>query len=202
MNTLLILAAIWAGLFFLALALVSINSRVRVPEPTWLETQPNPFSLTEHPEQLDTLRDVIASKVVSSTPAQRRAKRIAGDKQRIFVVDDDPDILKLIEHVLDIEGFDVRSFTDPNEALAAFNSGATRPEMVVTDFCMQPMNGLELISRCRLTAPNLKSVVISGMVDENSISKMHEKTDGFIAKPFKVANLVQTLNDTLAEVRN
>ena len=48
---------------------------------------------------------------------------------------------------------------------------------------------------------DLKTVVISGMMDEGSFRKMPDQTDRFIAKPFKVSNLIQTLND-LGDVSN
>ena len=41
----------------------------------------------------------------------------------------------------------------------------------------------------------LKTIMISGMVDEADMHKLPDKTDRFISKPFKVSNLIQTLND-------
>ncbi len=202
MNILILITALWGGFFLLALALACANSRV-VPnsETTQIDFRVNPLLFSGRDEDLQPLREIIASKL--NSPTQRRAERIAGvAKETIFVVDDDPDILELLKHVLDLEGFDVRSFTNPEVALEAFRCAERPPEMVVTDFCMEPMNGLELISRCRETQPHLKTIVISGMVDENSLAKMPEKSDRFIHKPFKISSLVQTLNETLAEARN
>jgi CheY-like chemotaxis protein len=204
MHILILIASVWGGFFLLSLALAAANSRTRaraINEPTTIDFKINPLLLAQRPEDLQPLRDIVSSKL--NTPTDRRALRLSGKvKEVIFVVDDDPDILDLIKHVLDLEGFEVRSFTDPAEALAEFKISGRRPEMVVTDYCMQPMNGLELINRCRETQPDLKTIVISGMVHESDIQKLPDKTDRFISKPFKVSNLIQTLNDTLAESRN
>ena len=203
MNILILIAAIWAGFFALSIALAGAHNRSRR-----FATEPN-IELDAHPllaaapalEQLKPLRAEVTAKL--NSPADRRAKRVSsGEKDVIFVVDDDPDIVGLIKHVLDLEGFEVRSFTDPEEALEEFKTSSRRPEMVVTDYCMQPMSGLDLISRCRETKPDLKTVVISGMVHEDDFRKMPTHSDRFIEKPFKVSNLIQTLNDTLAEARN
>jgi CheY-like chemotaxis protein len=201
MTILIALAAFWGFLFLLSLALVTANRRVQlVDEPVGIEFQVSPHLLANNPEELEPIREVVSAKLAE--PAGRRAKRVAGEKQVIFVVDDDPDILNLIKHVLDNEGYDVHSFTNPEEALEEFNTTSRRPEMVLTDYCMQPMNGLELIHRCRESAPELKTIVISGMVDERAISSMPEKTNAFISKPFKVTSLVETLETTLAESLN
>lgn len=202
MNFLIIIAVVWGGFFLLSLALAAANTRqLANSDTTKIDFRVNPLLLSGNDEDLAPLRKMISSKLNSST--ERRARRLAGeDRETIFVVDDDPDILNLIKHVLDLEGFEVKSFTDPELALEEFRTCSKRPEMVVTDFCMQPMNGLELISKCKETQPDLKTIVISGMVDEHSLQTMPQKTDRFLHKPFKVSNLVQTLNDTLAEARN
>jgi CheY-like chemotaxis protein len=74
--------------------------------------------------------------------------------------------------------------------------------MVVTDYCMEPMNGLEFITRCREIDPKVKTIVISGMVQENDLADLPEKTNHFLSKPFKVSSLIETLNDSLAKAQN
>jgi CheY-like chemotaxis protein len=203
MHILILIAAVWGGFFLLSLGLAAANSRSRATangEPTTVDFKINPLLLPGDVEQLNPLRDIIKSKLNSTDRHGRRSA--AESKELIFVVDDDPDILNLIKHVLDLEGFEVRPFTDPEEALAEFTNAQRRPEMVVTDYCMEPMNGLELITRCRQAQPDVKSIVISGMVDEHDFRKFPAAANQFLAKPFKVSNLIQTLNETLTEVRN
>lgn len=191
MDILILIAAVWGGFFLLSLAFAAANSRSRkgASETTVIDFRVHPLLLPGDVEQLKPLRDIVTSKL--NSPAD------GAERELIFVVDDDPDIVNLIEHVLDLEGFQVRSFTDPEEALAQFKAAARRPEMIVTDYCMEPINGLELIDRCRVEKPDVKSIVISGMVDEHDFRKLPASTDHFIAKPFKVSNLIQTLNETL-----
>src|SRR4051812_32962490 len=163
MNILLILACFWGFMFLLSLALVTANSRRQVVDDESFTSDFNyyPHFLPEAgtvEEPVAKVAEIVAVKA-APTATERRARRLAGEeKTTIFVVDDDPDILNLIKHVLDLEGFEVRSFTDPREALEEFAAAKERPEMVLTDYCMQPMNGMELIHRCRETMPGLKSI--------------------------------------------
>jgi CheY-like chemotaxis protein len=154
-----------------------------------------PLLLPGDVEQLKPLRDIVSSKLAS--PVDRNGK-----KEVIYVVDDDPDILKLIRHVLELEGFEVASFTNPQDALSEFNRATRRPGLVVTDYCMEPMNGMELIQRCRETQPNIKTIIISGMVDGTDFQKLPETTDRFLTKPFKVSSLIETLRDTMVKAHN
>jgi CheY-like chemotaxis protein len=203
MNILILIAAVWGGFFLLSIALAAANSRSRKnsADTTTIDFKVNPLLLAGDVNQLKPFRDIVHSKL--NSPTERRSERLSGgNREVIFVVDDDPDILNLIKHVLNLEGFDVRSFTNPEEALAEFKSATRRPEMVVTDYCMQPMSGVELISRCRETQPDIKTIMISGMVDEKDLAKLPQQSDRFLAKPFKVSNLIQTLNETLNGAQN
>src|SRR4051812_23691807 len=115
MTILLILGTFWAFMFVICLALVTANSRVRIDhEPTHVQFEVDPLHLPTD-EQLEPLRELAIAKL--NNLEARRDRALYGAKKSVFVVDDDPDILKLITHVLDVEGFDVHSFTDPEVAL-------------------------------------------------------------------------------------
>src|SRR4051812_17846737 len=92
MNILILIAAFWGGFFLLALALAAANTRVIVnSEPTKVDFTINPHLFSRRPEDLEPLREIITSKLNTST--NRRARRLAaGERETIFVVDDDPDI--------------------------------------------------------------------------------------------------------------
>jgi CheY-like chemotaxis protein len=198
MHILVLIAAVWGGFFLLSLVLAAVNSRSRVvgAEPTTtINFRVHPLLLPGDVEQLKPLREIVSSKLNSSIDRN-------GNKETIYVVDDDPDILKLIQHVLELEGFDVVSFKNPQDALLEFNRAAKRPGLLVTDYCMEPMNGLELIQRCREAQPNIKTIMISGMVDGTDFQTLPEKTDRFLTKPFKVSNLIETLHETMVKAHN
>ena len=137
-----------------------------------------------------------ASSASASTSLPRRK---LNSRETVFVVDDDAGILEIMQEVLSSEGFVVHSFTDPKEALKAFSAQESKATLLVTDFCMASMNGLELTEKLRLEQPDLKSILVSGITTDEALKKMPATADRFLRKPFALNRLVDTVNDTLVE---
>ena len=109
----------------------------------------------------------------------------------IFVVDDEPMLLDLAATVLQPLGFNVRTFRDPKRALAEYP--VARPVVVVTDYAMGGMNGLDLVRECRLVNPQQKTILLSGTVDENIYANAQIKPDRFLAKPYRIPDFVKSI---------
>ena len=106
----------------------------------------------------------------------------------IFVVDDEVLLLDLAEAVLTPLGCKVQKFSDPEEALKEFPQAA--PVVVITDYAMGRMNGMDLIRECRRLNPQQKTVLISGTVDGEVFATAAVKPDAFVTKPYDIAQLV------------
>lgn len=111
----------------------------------------------------------------------------------IFVVDDEPMLVELVEMVLKPEGFDVRTYCDPLRAVADYASTRPPPSLVITDYAMAGLNGLEVIRECRKLNPGQKTILVSGTVDEGIYANSASKPDIFIAKPYNTDELVATV---------
>jgi two-component system OmpR family response regulator len=109
----------------------------------------------------------------------------------IFVVDDEPMLLDLATTILQPLGFNVRTFRDPKEALAEYP--AAKPAIVVTDYAMGGMNGLDLVRECRRINPRQKTILLSGTVDEDIYADAQTKPDRFLAKPYQIHDFVETV---------
>jgi CheY-like chemotaxis protein len=109
----------------------------------------------------------------------------------IFVVDDEPMLLDLAATILQPLGFKVRTFSDPKKALAEYP--AAKPAVVVTDYAMGEMNGLELVRECKRINPRQKTILLSGTVDENIFADAQSKPDRFLAKPYKIPDFVESI---------
>jgi CheY-like chemotaxis protein len=116
----------------------------------------------------------------------------------VFAVDDEPMLLELISLVLEPLGYRVRVFRDPATALRAFALTKPPPALVVTDYAMHTMTGMDLIRECRRINPNQKIILVSGTVDEAIYRNSETKPDEFLAKPYQAKELSDLVRDVIA----
>jgi CheY-like chemotaxis protein len=114
-------------------------------------------------------------------------------------VDDEPVLLELAEHILSAFNGKIETFSDPKTALDSYRAAARPPDLIVTDFAMHQMNGLELIQECRRLHPEQKILLVSGTVDESIFSGTGTKPDGFLAKPYPPGKLSAAVQKILAD---
>ena len=111
----------------------------------------------------------------------------------IFVVDDEVMLLELAEIILTPEGFVVRTFRDPEQAVAEYAAAKPPPCIVITDYAMNGMNGLDVIRECRRLNPQQRIIMVSGTVDEGIYANVDMKPDCFLSKPYNAEQLVATV---------
>ncbi len=117
----------------------------------------------------------------------------------IFIVDDNPELTQMAEIVLSAEGYDCRLFCDPQQVLQSFQKSPIRPDLLLTDYDMGSMNGLELIEHCRRDLPGLKTVLVSGTVQAATVLRHPVKVDQFLSKPYEPKALAALVKSLLAE---
>ena len=112
-----------------------------------------------------------------------------------MIVDDNPDLLPLMRDMLsELRGAEVESYASPLEALAAVAADPDQFELVVTDFQMPRMNGLELGRRLRVSAPALKIFLASGGGFFREEFARNAGFSGLLNKPFPLAKLRDALS--------
>jgi CheY-like chemotaxis protein len=112
------------------------------------------------------------------------------------VVDDEPMLLDLAAAILQPLGYAVRTFRDPQSALAEFSTA--HPAVLVTDYAMGEMNGMDLVRECRRINPQQKILLLSGTVDENIYADATVKPDAFLAKPYQVNEFIGSVQKLAA----
>ena len=135
------------------------------------------------------------------SPANSADGDLTDAKITVFVVDDEPMLLDLASTVLENAGFSVRVFRDPQQALFEFANTKPEPDVLVTDYAMGAMNGMDLIRECRRIKPEQKIILISGTVDRSIYSNSPVKPDRFLAKPYPIDDFVQAIQSLAAEKR-
>ncbi len=117
--------------------------------------------------------------------------------RRLFVVDDEPLILELALLTLEPMGYQVRTFLNPESALQAFVNN--QPDLVITDYAMGRMSGMDLIRECRRIRPNQKIILVSGTVDEQVFADARVRPNRFICKPYHLADFSSCIKEVLAQ---
>jgi len=107
----------------------------------------------------------------------------------IYVVDDEPMLLELAAVILEPQGYNLQAFRDPEVALQTFSAAQPRPDLLITDYAMHNMNGMQLIERFRNLEPRLKILLVSGTVGEDIFQNSRIKPDKFLAKPYQSNDL-------------
>ncbi|MDP3382773.1 MAG: sigma-54 dependent transcriptional regulator [Phenylobacterium sp.] len=116
----------------------------------------------------------------------------------VLVVDDEADIRDLVAGILSDEGYEVRTASDSESALAAVR--ARRPSLLILDIWMQGggMDGLELLDLLKSLDPDLPVVMISGHGNiETAVSAIKRGAYDFLEKPFKSDRLLLVVDRAL-----
>ncbi len=105
---------------------------------------------------------------------------------------------RIVHDVLEMHGYHPVFFQDPEAALRAFAEANPKPRLVITDFVMSPLNGLELIERCRQIDPQLRTILYSGSAAEDVFKRCPSQPDRFLNKPFLPRRLLEIVREVLA----
>ena len=114
----------------------------------------------------------------------------------ILLVDDNRNGLIARRAVLEEEGYQVHLASDGEEALELFLAG--RYDLVVTDYRMPRMDGIELIARMRQTRPDVRVLLLSGVVEPLGLNEKNTGADAIVAKnSHEVPNLLRAASRLL-----
>jgi FixJ family two-component response regulator len=118
----------------------------------------------------------------------------------VYVVDDEPDMLKALERLLGAAGFSVRSFPSPEQFLAQHDDAA--PGCIVLDLALPGLNGLELQQALQAQGSELPIVFLTGRGDiAASVRAMKLGAADFLTKPVDADELIAAVDAALERNR-
>jgi two-component system, OmpR family, KDP operon response regulator KdpE len=114
---------------------------------------------------------------------------------RVLVVDDEPQITRVLKTVLSSQGYDVRTAPEGESALANFKEWS--PELVITDLYMPHMDGVELCRRIRELS-TVPIIVLSVKGEERTkVDALDSGADDYVTKPFGIDELMARVRAAL-----
>ncbi len=119
----------------------------------------------------------------------------AAEKSRVLVVDDEPQITRVLRTVLSSQGYQVRTAAEGEAALSNF--AEFRPELVITDLYMPHMDGVELCKRIRAMS-TVPIIVLSVKGEERTkVEALDSGADDYVTKPFGIDELLARVRAAL-----
>jgi CheY-like chemotaxis protein len=110
--------------------------------------------------------------------------------QTVLVVDDEPNVLQLVESILEEAGYSVVGASSAANAIKAFDRMAHHPDLLLTDVVMPGMSGPMLVDQLLTKQPDLKVLFMSGYDDRQVVQRyVVEKGFRLLAKPFSLSGL-------------
>jgi len=117
------------------------------------------------------------------------------EPRRILVVDDEPQITRVLRTSLSSHGYDIRVANDGETALEIMKDWA--PDLVITDLSMPNMDGLELCRRLR-TSTQIPIIVLSVRGEERTkVQALDAGADDYVTKPFGIEELLARVRASL-----
>lgn len=107
---------------------------------------------------------------------------------RILVIDDEPQITRVLRAALSAQAFDVRIANDPEEGLLLFRDW--HPDLLITDLMMPEMSGVEVCRAIR-AGSTVPIIVLSVRDHERSkVEALDAGADDYVTKPFSIQELL------------
>jgi two-component system, OmpR family, phosphate regulon response regulator PhoB len=123
-------------------------------------------------------------------------------KPKVLLVEDDENLVELIRYNLGVEGFEVVSTPDGEEALVLADE--ERPDVVILDWMVESVSGIEVCRRLR-RAPataNVPILMLTARAEEaDRIRGLETGADDYLTKPFSPRELVARIRAVLRRLR-
>lgn len=117
------------------------------------------------------------------------------DRPRILVVDDEPQLIRVLRTGLKSRGYDIRAAADGLAGLELFTDW--RPDLVITDLAMPNVDGLEFCRRLREIS-QVPIIVLSAKGEEKTkVEALDIGADDFVTKPFGIDELLARVRASL-----
>ncbi len=118
---------------------------------------------------------------------------------KVLIVDDDPKLLKMLQRTLSYENLDVFTASNGVEALPLV--AKEMPDLIILDWLMPKMNGLNFVQRLREEKNDTMVLMLTARdAVENRVEGLESGADDYLVKPFAPSELVARVHAMLRRV--
>lgn len=122
-----------------------------------------------------------------------------GHRELILLVDDEPSLLAVGRRRLEALGYRVRTAESPSVALALLSDDSFRPALMITDFSMPEMSGIELGVEVSRTRPALPIILLTGFIADIAREVLNAAGIRLVLrKPIAVVELAEACSKVLS----
>ena len=123
------------------------------------------------------------------------------ENRMVSIVDDDPDIIMLFHEALkSISGITIFTFTDPILALEHFQANEYAYVLVLSDFKMPGLNGMEFLKKIKELNSFVRTILMTAFQIEDKVFREYTKKkiiNAFLQKPIGIHDLLKEVNTQL-----
>jgi len=119
-----------------------------------------------------------------------------GERARILVVDDDESIRKVLETILEDEGYVVDTAKNGREAIK--KSKAKFYNLALIDIRLTDIEGTKLLTKLKDTTPKMRKIIVTGYPSlQNAIEAVNRGANAYVLKPFDMDKVLETIEDQM-----
>jgi two-component system response regulator PilR (NtrC family) len=115
---------------------------------------------------------------------------------RILIIDDDENIRKVLQTILEDEGYYIETAETAKKGIE--KSEESFFNLALIDIRLPDMEGIELLTKLRETKPKMRKIIVTGYPTlQNAVSAVNKGADGYVLKPFDVEKILATIKEQL-----
>jgi DNA-binding response OmpR family regulator len=140
-------------------------------------------------------REIAITESIAEKSLVRVAEKRANLRQKLLVIDDEPDTVFLLRGILEREGYEVEGASNGNEAIQRMKS--YQPNLVISDMMMPQMDGWQTIQKLHEIS-DIPIIILSVLDQKESIVRALEMgADDYVTKPFNQTEVVARVESVL-----
>ncbi len=124
------------------------------------------------------------------------------EKKKVLVIDDEPAMHRLVQIILEVEGFQIVGMGDQDEARRSIASG--KPDLIILDIMMPEVDGFEILRMLKgdQETRDIPVIVLTVRNMEEDVRKAKALgADVYMTKPFQPSELVEAVHSALSARR-